>query len=130
MPIKNNNPEKISLEQHELLEKAQQRIRQKKRLYYHFILFLIGSIFFIVLNKFLNYGEPYNWYVWAIFLWLFFLLLHVVNVYITHPFLDNDWERAQREKLVAKQQEKIAAIQKEIEEAHPLPNPPKTDTEL
>ena len=41
-------------EQHELYENARKRINQKKRLYQHFVVFLIGSVFLIILNKFLN----------------------------------------------------------------------------
>ena len=40
----------IDLEQHELLENAQKRIKQKKRLYIHFVVFLIGAIFLIIAN--------------------------------------------------------------------------------
>ena len=56
-------------EQHELYENARNRIKQKKRLYYHFIVFIIGSIFLIVLNKFLKVWEQYDWFVWAIILY-------------------------------------------------------------
>lgn len=31
--------------QHELYEYARRRMKQKKRLYFHFILFFVGSIF-------------------------------------------------------------------------------------
>ena len=43
----------IDKEQHEKYEYARKRIKQKKRLYYHFILFLVGSLFFISLLSFL-----------------------------------------------------------------------------
>ena len=55
----------IDLEQHELLENAQKRIKQKKRLFSHFVIFLIGSVFLILINKILKYGENYDWFIWA-----------------------------------------------------------------
>jgi len=112
----------IDLEQHEQLEYAHARIRQKKRLYKHFVIFLIGCVFLILINKILKYGEAYDWFLWAIILWAFLLVLHLVNVFITHKFMGQEWERSQREKLVRKQREKIAALQKEIETEFPLSN--------
>ena len=103
-------------EQHELYENARDRVKQKKRLYFHFVIFLIGSVFLIILNKLLKLGENLieNWFVWAIFLWLFFLILHFVNVYVTSRFMGKDWERKQTDKLVLKQELRIAQIEKEI----------------
>ena len=107
--------EKIDIEQHELLENAQQRIKQKKRLYYHFVIFLIGSVFLIIINKLLKYGESYDWFVWAITFWAFLFVIHVFNVFVTNKFMGKDWERTQREKLIAKQKKRIAQLEKEIE---------------
>lgn len=101
-------------EQHELYENARNRIKQKKRLYYHFIVFIIGSVFLIVLNKFLNVWEQYDWFVWAIFIWLFLFILHFINVYVTNRFMNTEWERKQTEKLVLKQEAKIAKLEKEV----------------
>jgi uncharacterized membrane protein len=110
----------IGLEQHEQLEYAQQRIRQKKRLYIHFIVFLTGSVFLILINKILKYGEAYDWFLWAIIFWAFLLILHLINVFVTHKFMGKEWERSQREKLVKKQREKLASLQKEIETEFPV----------
>ena len=112
-------PSEIAQEQHEQLEYAQQRIRQKKRLYVHFVLFLIGSVFLILINKILKYGETYDWFLWAMLFWAFLLVLHLVNVFVTHKFMGREWERAQREKLVRRQRERMAQLQKEIETEFP-----------
>ena len=101
-------------EQHELYENARNRIKQKKRLYYHFIVFLVGSVFLIVLNKFLNIWEQFDWFVWAILIWFFLFILHVINVFVTNKFMNKDWERKQTEKLVLKQELKIAKLEKEL----------------
>ncbi|MDP5062108.1 MAG: 2TM domain-containing protein [Maribacter sp.] len=113
---RNKNTSKLDLEQHELLENAQKRVRQKKRLYTHFVVFLIGSVFLVLINKILKYGQEYNWFVWAITFWGFLFVLHIFNVFITNKFMGQDWERAQRERLVAKQKKRIAEMEKEIEQ--------------
>lgn len=112
----------IDLEQHEQLEYAQKRIRQKKGLFNHFVIFLIGGVFLLLINKIFKYGETYDWFLWVVILWAFLLVLHVVNVFVTHKFMGQDWERRQREILVRKQREKIASLQKEIETEFPLSN--------
>ncbi len=113
---------KIDTEQHEQLEYAQKRVRQKKRLFIHFVLFLIGSVFLVLINKILKYGEQYDWFLWAIIFWAFLFVVHLFNVFVTQKFMGAEWERQEREKLVQKQREKIAAIQKEIETEFPLSN--------
>ncbi|MDP3358293.1 MAG: 2TM domain-containing protein [Lutibacter sp.] len=109
-------------EQHELYENARLRAKQKKRLYYHFIVFLVGAVFLILLNKFLKVGENVveNWFVWAIVLWFFFFVLHFINVFVTHRFMGKDWERIQTEKLVLEQEVKIAKLKKEMEDDYAL----------
>lgn len=109
-------------DQHELYENARARSKQKKRLYYHFIVFLVGAVFLILLNKFLKVGENIveNWFVWAIILWLFFFVLHFINVFVTHRFMGKDWERIQTEKLVREQELKIAKLEKEMADDYAL----------
>ena len=89
------------------------------------VVFLIGSVFAIVLNKILKYGEPHNWYQWMIAIWAFIFILHFSQVFVTNPLLGKQWERSQREKLLRKQQERIRKLEEEIARTHPLPEPPK-----
>ena len=110
----------VDIEQHELLENAQRRIKQKKRLFAHFVIFLIGSVFLVLFNKILKYGEQYDWFIWAITAWAFLFVIHAFNVFVTQTFMGKEWERKQREKLVAKQKERIAALQKEIDTEFPI----------
>jgi dihydrofolate reductase len=102
----------IDKEQLELIENAQRRIKQKKRLYIHFVIFLIGAVFLILANTVLGIGEGVqffgiDWFVYAIFAWLFFFIYHVFTVFVTDKFMGKDWEKQQLDKLVAKQQERI-----------------------
>lgn len=106
---------------------AQDRIRQKKRLNQHFVIFLIGSVFIILLDQVMGVGKNLpieNWYVWAIFIWAFLFLVHVFNVFITNRFMGKQWEHQQLEKLKAKQQKRIAELQQKIDAAMPLPSNP------
>ena len=109
----------IDKDQLELIENAQKRIKQKKRLYIHFVGFLIGSVFFILLNLVLGFGEnvklfDINWFVFAILAWLFLLVYHTFNVFITHKFMGKNWEQAQLEKLVAKQKQRIEQLKETL----------------
>lgn len=119
---KNEAKSELDIEQHELLEHAQKRIKQKKRLFSHFVIFLIGSVFIVLINKILKQGEAYDWYIWAISVWAFIFLVHVFNVFVTYKFMGTAWERKQREKLVAKQKKRIAEMQKEIDTNFPISN--------
>ncbi|MGV6846721.1 MAG: 2TM domain-containing protein [Lutibacter sp.] len=107
--------------QHEIYEKARHRVKQKKRLYTHFVIFLIGSVLLIVINKFLHVGESFieDWFVWAILIWLFLLLIHTFNVWVLNRFFNKDWERTQTEKLIAKHQNKVEKLEKKIAKKFP-----------
>ncbi|WP_405383918.1 2TM domain-containing protein [Maribacter sp. LLG6340-A2] len=111
---------KLDVEQHELVENAQKRIAQKKRLYTHFVVFLIGSVFLILINKILKYGQEYDWFIWAITFWAFLFALHIFNVFVTNRFMGKEWERSQREKLVQKQKDRINELEKELDSTPPL----------
>jgi len=115
----------IDTEQLELIQNAQRRIKQKKRLYIHFVIFLIGSLFLILANLTLGIGKDVkffdiNWFVFAIFGWLFLFLYHAFNVFITHKFMGKDWEKLQLDKLVTLQQQRIEKLKNKFvkEETH------------
>ncbi len=120
LSFRKKKPAAVDQEQHELLENAQKRIKQKKRLFSHLVIFLIGSVFLVLINKILKYGASYDWFVWGITIWAFLFVLHAFNVFVTQKFMGQDWERKQREILVAKQKKRIAEIQKEIETDFPM----------
>lgn len=115
----------IDKEQLELIENAQKRVRQKKRLYIHFVVFLIGAIFLILANTVLGIGKDIqlfgiDWFVYAIFGWFFFFIYHVFNVFVTNKFMGNDWEKQQLDKLVAKQKARIEKLQQTVEKENPI----------
>lgn len=101
--------------QHELYEYARQRIRQKKRLYFHFVVFFTASIFFLTLNFLLNTFPEVNWALWVITIWFFLFILHFIRVFITDSFMNKKWEREQIDKLIAKQQRRLEQLEKDLE---------------
>jgi len=117
---KKNPTTQIDKEQLELIENAQKRIRQKKRLYIHFIIFLIGALFLIIANTVLGIGKnitPFgkDWFLYAILAWSFFFIYHFLNVFVTQKFMGKTWEKQQLEKLVAKQQARIEVLKMNLE---------------
>ena len=103
-----------SNQDHDLYEKARKRTKQKKRLYFHFVFFLVGSVFLVVLNKIVKFHEEIDWYVWGILIWLFFLVTHAVRVLVMNRFFDKEWERVQTEKLIQKHEERVAKLETKL----------------
>jgi hypothetical protein len=101
--------------QHGQYEYARKRIRQKKRVFFHFVFLFVGSFFLMFINKVLNVGEPQNWYKWAITAWAFVFVLHVIKVFIADSFMNKNWERHQIDKLVSLQQRKMQKLQAELD---------------
>ena len=122
---KKNTSSRIDPEQRELIERAQARAKEKRRLYQHFLFFLAGAVILILLNVVFEYGKdvkPFgiDWFVWAIILWGIIFLLHAFNVFVTNRFLGKDWEDRQIEKLVEKQRKRISELERRVEKDHPL----------
>ncbi len=106
----------IDKDQMELIKNAQRRIKQKRRLYIHFVIFLIGAVFLIVLNTVLGIGKDtkifnMDWFVFAILAWLFLFVYHLFNVFITHRFMGKEWEQQQMDRLVSKQKARMAEME-------------------
>jgi 2TM domain len=106
--------------QHEQYEYARQRLKQKKRLYYHFVIYVLGSIFFMIFNKLLNVYPETNWFLWAIATWSFLFILHFISVFITDSFMNKNWERTQIDKLIQKQERKIEQLEKDLDQTNNL----------
>ncbi|MCH9661217.1 MAG: 2TM domain-containing protein [Bacteroidetes bacterium] len=114
---KNKNTERIDTESREQYDYARKRVGQKKRLMRHFILFLAGSVLLIIINPILGIGKDFlikDWFVWAILIWALLFLIHLLNVFVLHKFMGAEWENRQIEKLKAKQEARIAELEKEV----------------
>ncbi|MBL6646410.1 MAG: dihydrofolate reductase [Flavobacteriaceae bacterium] len=116
---KKQNPS-IDDQQILLVENAQNRIRQKRRLYYHFIAFLFINLVLVIINIGLDYGETiapfgYPWVFNVALLWLVGLLLHTFQVFVTHRFMGKAWEQEQIKLLVGLQEARIEKIKRELD---------------
>lgn len=103
-------------EQHEQYEYARKRIIQKKRLYSHFVLLVLGNLFLFIAYHFFSVGIISKWPLWVIPSWFFLFILHFIRVYITDCFMNKNWERTQIDRLVSLQQKKIAQLQAQVDE--------------
>lgn len=135
MFAKKKETSKIDPHQRELFEQARKRITQKKRLFQHFILFIVGAIFMIILNLALGLGKDMtivglDWFVIAILLWALLFCIHFCNVWLFSKFMGKEWSDRQMERLVAKQQLEIAKIQKEVDKMYPMDELLKKKEEL
>ncbi len=101
--------------QHEMYEYARLRIKKKKRLYFHFVLLFIGSIFLFIIDKWMHVDKRNSWYLWIISIWVFLFILHFIKVFITDSFMNKKWERDQIDRLIGKQEKKIEQLKIEIE---------------
>lgn len=108
---------KSAVVDHEYYEKARKRAKQKRRLYFHFVLFLVGSVFFVVLNKVIKFHPEIDWYVWAIFVWFLLLILHTIDVFVMKRFFDKNWERIETEKLIQKHAKKSEKLEEKLEKS-------------
>ena len=104
----------------ELLENAQKRIKQKKNVYKHFIVYLFISGFFLFIDFFLAVGQNllifnYSWSIWVLLIWTFILLYHLFDVFISKKIINNKWILNQKSHLIKLQQEKIKSMKKDIE---------------
>jgi 2TM domain len=104
----------MEIEQHELYEYARRRIKQKKNLYFHLVLFLMGSLFLFIAYQFFEIGAGTNWYIWVITTWFFIFILHFIKVYITDRFMNKNWEREQIDRLVALQEKRITQLETKV----------------
>ena len=118
MQSKNNSD--IDHEQIELLEYAQKRIRQKKFLYYHFVLFLFVSAITLSLDYVFNIATDFNlleysWSFWVVFSWFFLFIFHVFNVYVTGRLINKSWIKNQKNKLIKIQKLEIENIKAKMD---------------
>ncbi|MGB1307921.1 MAG: dihydrofolate reductase [Oceanihabitans sp.] len=115
----------IDKEQLALIQHAQRRIKQKKRLYTHAIMFLIIGLLVYTFNVGLGFADEFTiatfpWSVVIITIWFVLLFWHFLNVFLFQTFMGKEWEEKQLEKLVSKQQERIEKIKENLKKEAPI----------
>ena len=131
---KKKNTSKLDAEQRELYENARKRTKQKKRLFQHFVFFLVGAVVLILINVVVKYKEDFrplgvDWFVLAIIIWGAFFLIHVLNVFVTSSLMGKEWEQKQMDRLVKKQKDRIAQLQAKVDKEYPLPQKKETSAD-
>ncbi|GGX05831.1 dihydrofolate reductase [Aquimarina muelleri] len=124
MFLKKKEISQIDPQQRELYEHARKRVVEKKKLFRHFIVLIVGSVFFILLNLVFGYGKGItffgtDWFVIAILFWTFFFAIHFCNVWLFSAFMGKEWSDRQITRLVAKQKEEIILLQKDVDLMYP-----------
>lgn len=109
----------MDAQQHELYEYARDRIKQKKGLFYHFVLICLGSVFLIIANKWLGFYSDVTWWTWAVTIWIFIFILHVIKVFVINNFMNKNWEREQIDKLMLRQANKIEKLKNDLDNSKP-----------
>lgn len=106
----------------DLKKNASKRIKQKRRLMTHLVSFIAGSIILAILNVLIGYQidlQPLGmyWFVTAMLLWLFLLIIHAINVLVLTKFMGKEWEEKQMNRLMKKQLDKIGQLEKKVEQS-------------
>ncbi|WP_025741173.1 dihydrofolate reductase [Aquimarina pacifica] len=114
----------VDPQQRELYEHARKRVIQKKRLFQHFIVFIVGSLFFILLNLLVGYKKEVtffgaDWYVICVIFWAFLFMIHFCNVWLFSTFMGKEWTDRQMERLITKQKAEIALLKKDVDLMYP-----------
>ena len=106
--------------QHELYEYARNRIKQKKRLFIHLIVLVIGSFFLFTANHLLNFHDETNWWIWVVAVWSCIFIFHVIKVLVTDSFMNKNWERAEVDRLMMKQTKKMEQLKNDLENSNSI----------
>ncbi len=114
----------VDAHQRELYEHARKRILQKKRLFQHFIIFVVGSLFLILLNLLIGYKKEItffgvHWSVLCVIFWAFLFVMHFCNVWLFSTFMGKEWTDRQMERLITKQKAEIALLKKDVDLMYP-----------
>lgn len=102
-------------------EYAKNRIKQRKMLLFHFVVFLLGSIVLYGINMWVKDSQVVGvWWTYAVGAWALLFLFHVINVLVINRFMGPAWQEREIERLIAIQQEKIRQLRAKVEKDFPL----------
>lgn len=113
--------------EHEIYEDARRRVRQKKTLFFHLVIFVLGSIFMYIANEYYAVDPTVKWYLWATTIWAFLFILHAIKVLVVDSFMNKRWEREQINKLMDKQRKKLAQLEVQVAKDFPSTAAPRQD---
>lgn len=100
---------------------ARQRVQQKKMLFFHFVVFALGSLLMFCINTFVQ--DPTTsivWWPYAMGVWAIVVFLHTINVLIVNRFMGKQWEDKEIARLIELQQKRIKELRAKVEKDFPL----------
>lgn len=103
----------------DLRKNANKRIKQKRLLTMHAVSFVAGSVILAILNVLMDYQIDFKpldmyWFVSAMLIWLFLLIIHAINVLLITKFMGKEWEEKQMNRLMRKQLDRIDQLEKKV----------------
>ncbi|MGG5576870.1 2TM domain-containing protein [Myroides sp. C15-4] len=102
-------------------EYAKNRIKQRKMLLFHFVVFLLGALVLYAINMWVKDPQLVGvWWTYAVGAWALLLLFHVINVWVINRFMGPAWQEREIERLIGIQQEKIRQLRAKVEKDFPL----------
>ncbi|MBB1148844.1 MULTISPECIES: 2TM domain-containing protein [unclassified Myroides] len=102
-------------------EYAKNRIKQRKMLLFHFVVFLLGSLVLYAINMWVKDPQIVGvWWPYVVGAWALLLLFHLINVVVVNRFMGPAWQEREIERLVSLQQEKIKQLRAKVEKDFPL----------
>lgn len=102
-------------------EYAKNRIKQRKMLLFHFVVFLLGTLVLYGINMWVKDPQVVGvWWTYAVGAWSLLLVFHVINVVVVNRFMGAAWQDREIERLIAIQQEKIRQLRAKVEKDFPL----------
>ncbi|MCC9042775.1 2TM domain-containing protein [Myroides sp. M-43] len=110
-------------ESYEMYDYARRRIQQRKMLFFHFVVFILGSILMFCFNGLVQDKNAIgytSWWPYAIGAWALFVFLHAINVIIVDRFMGKRWEEKQLTRLVDMQEKRIRELRAKVEKDFPL----------
>ena len=102
-------------------EYAKSRIKQRRMVLFHIVVFILGSIAIYGYNMWVqNPAEIGVWWGYVVGAWALLVFFHVINVYIVNRFMGKAWQEQETARLVILQQEKIKELRVKVEKDYPL----------
>lgn len=98
----------------EQYEYARARLKQKKRLYFHFVIFALSAVFLLGIVWIFDALLVEDYFKWFLLFWFVIVIYHFIKVYITDKFMNKRWEKLQIERLIKKQQQKIVHLENNL----------------
>ncbi|MHC5200629.1 2TM domain-containing protein [Myroides sp. LJL119] len=108
-------------QEYKMYDYAKRRIKQRRLLFFNFVLFVLGGILMFCINNFIQ--DPITvsqWWLWVCSIWAVVLFIQFVNVFIVERFMGKAWQDKEIERLIDLQKKKIEELRKKVEKDFPL----------